>query len=99
MKKIVSLVLTFCSLLFATADGPDFWRVTNVQSNDTLSVRNSFSHNSTKIGELQYNDDCIKVEKVQEMGNGRFWYFVNHNNIRGWVNGKFLTEGGQHCHD
>lgn len=46
---------------YATADGPDFWRVWNVASNDTLNYRVGPGTGYPKLGSIPYNADRLKV--------------------------------------
>ena len=57
LKKIAlaSLIIVLPTLALGEADGPDAWRVTGVQSWDTLSVRMGPGTKYIKIDELSPN--------------------------------------------
>ncbi len=43
-----------------TADGPDYWQVQKVCSDDVLNIREKFNWKSKKVGEILYNGKCIQ---------------------------------------
>ncbi|MEZ5809911.1 MAG: hypothetical protein R3D45_00725 [Rhizobiaceae bacterium] len=45
----------------ATADGPDFWRVWDVASNDVLNYRAGPATSFPRLGHVAHNADRIKV--------------------------------------
>lgn len=46
---------------YATADGPDFWRVWNVAADDVLNVRVGPGANYPKITSIEHDADRLKV--------------------------------------
>lgn len=54
------LALIFPTVIFGTADGPDYWAVHGVRSSDVLNVREKSTWKSKKIGEIPYNGKCIQ---------------------------------------
>ncbi len=63
MKKYIILIficIFACSFVFATASGPDHWKVRNVASNDVLNIREKTTWRSNKLGEIPYNGNCIQ---------------------------------------
>lgn len=58
------LILFFLILLtadvFATADGPDYWQVYGVASDDVLNIRSEPDWQSRKLGEIPRDGKCIK---------------------------------------
>lgn len=63
MKKIL-FILIFNALIpitvLATGDGPDFWKVQKVRSNDLLSMHEKPNRESKKIGAIPHNGTCLK---------------------------------------
>jgi uncharacterized protein YgiM (DUF1202 family) len=60
---------------FSTADGPDYWRVHGVESNDVLNIRRKANAQSKKIGEIPPGAQCIKNLKC--VGGLTFDEFTN----------------------
>jgi len=87
--KITILILISSSFSFATADGPDHYRVQGVASNDVLWMHPTPDYRSKRIGKIPYNARCL----INFGCEGR-WCKVKYRGILGWVNGKFLGESG-----
>ena len=47
-------------MIWAEADGPDYWDVNNIAKDDVLNVRVSPSATSNKIGALSPQQTCLK---------------------------------------
>lgn len=47
-------------LAYATADGPDFYRVTGVAANDVLNIRTEPDPRAPKVGEIPPDGSCIR---------------------------------------
>lgn len=65
MKKgidglFMSLLILGSTSAFATADGPDYWQVHGVDSNDVLNIRSEPHWQAGKIGEIPSDGQCIK---------------------------------------
>ena len=58
--KMLVFAALFTSAVFAEADGPDHWRVTEVKSNDVLWMHAESVHTSKKIGKIPYDGVCLK---------------------------------------
>jgi len=43
----------------ATADGPDYWKIINVASDDALNLREHPNWKSRKVAEIPYNVTCL----------------------------------------
>ena len=54
------LVTLYTPIAFTVADGPDFWQVNGVASNDVLNIRSEASAKSEKVGEIPTDGQCIK---------------------------------------
>ena len=87
--KIVVLILVFSTLSYATPDGPDNFNIRGVASYDVLWMHPTPNYKSRKIGKIPYNGKCIK-----NLGCRGRWCRVNYKGTVGWVNGRFLMEGG-----
>lgn len=46
--------------VFATADGPDYWQVHGVASDDVLNIRSEANAKAEKVGEIPPDGQCIK---------------------------------------
>ncbi len=90
--KVVALVVFLSSVCFATADGPDNWRVKGVASNDTLSIRLQPNYKSKKVGKIPYNATCLK--NLDCIVNKSRWCKIEYKGTIGWVSGRFLSEPG-----
>lgn len=93
---------------WATSDGPDFFAVRDVASNDVLYVREKPSAGSAKVGQIPYNArgirnmGCHAFLKGQEVINSdiplpgtTLWCKVRHERTDGWVNARFLKEDAE----
>lgn len=65
MKKncygsFILLLMLVSSNAFATADGPDYWRVYGVADDDVLNIRLEPDWQARKIGEIPSDGQCIK---------------------------------------
>ena len=87
--KIFIFILSCSSLMFATADGPDYLDVRGVALNDVLWMHPVPNYQSQKIGKIPYNARCLK-----NLGYQGKWSKVNYRGTIGWVNGRFLMEAG-----
>ena len=95
----------------ATADGPDFFRVTGVAANDVLNLRAGPAARAAKIGEIPHDADgltnfgCVggmsfaeyqeATAAEREAAVKSRWCRVMHGTQIGWVAGRFLTEGAE----
>ena len=59
LSKILLLVSIFSSAAIAEANGPDYWSVTGVASNDVLWMHTKPDHTSEKVGEIPHNGKCL----------------------------------------
>ena len=55
----VSLALV-AGAAFAEADGPDYYRVTGVASNDVLNLRAAPNAKAAKVGAIPPNSNCVR---------------------------------------
>ena len=54
------LLILLAQHAFAEADGPDYWRVHGVKTEDVLNIRRDNRATSEKIGEIPHDGECIK---------------------------------------
>jgi len=72
---LILLVILTTPYAFSTADGPDYWRVHGVDSNDVLNIRKEASAQSAKIGQIPADGQCIK--NIKCVGGLTFDEFTN----------------------
>jgi hypothetical protein len=80
MKKVkyaflILLVTLTTPNALSTADGPDYWRVHGVDSDDVLNIRKEASAQSAKIGQIPADGQCIK--NIKCVGGLTFDEFTN----------------------
>lgn len=113
-----NLCIALCALVLASAiaanvkadaDGPDFYRVTGVASDDVLNIRAEPKASSDKVGTIPHNADGLKNEGCEgglsyeqwseasdterNAANYRRWCRIIYKGVEGWVAGRFLEEG------
>ena len=72
----------------ATADGPDYYKVRNVEYWDVLNIRKWPSHKSRIIDIIPSDGRGIRNEVRYVRG----WCLINYHGTQGWVNCKYLAE-------
>jgi len=60
LKRILTLLILTSGLTLADADGPDYFKVNDVASNDVLNMRNKADPDAKKVGEIPASADCVK---------------------------------------
>ena len=108
---IASTILTIAMVgaSLADADGPDFYRVTGVASDDVLNIRAKPNASSEKLGSIPHDADGIQnrgcegglsyaewaeaTEEERAASVRRRWCRVSFAGSEGWVAGRFLAEG------
>lgn len=60
LKLIFSLMITVTGFAHAEADGPDFYRVHGVASDDVLNIRSHADPHAGKVGEIPPGADCVR---------------------------------------
>ena len=92
----------------ATADGPDFYAVTNVAADDVLNLRAGASEDAVKIGQIAHDAHGLQnlgcqglpsydewermTGKEREASRNHYWCKVRYQGVEGWVEGRFLRE-------
>ena len=88
MKTLFKLLL----LLFVTIAYGESYRVVDIRSDDTLSVRVDAGVSFRKIDELAYDTRGITVLRCKLAYNGREWCRVRHPSIyTGWVSARYIA--------
>ncbi len=93
----------------ATADGPDFFRVTELTGDEVLIVRSEPNPDSPKIGELPADTDGIQnlgcqggltfaewqkaSQAEREAARKTRWCRISYGTVKGWAAGWQLAEG------
>jgi Bacterial SH3 domain len=106
-----SVFLWICSSspAFATADGPDHYRVAGVGKH--LNIRAEPDATSKRIGKIPANASCVRnlgcqgglsfeeftqlpeVDQKRRAEENPRWCKVEYQGMVGWVAGRYLTEG------
>jgi uncharacterized protein YgiM (DUF1202 family) len=92
----------------AATDGPSFWAVTGVRSDDALNLRVAPNADSRRIAKIPYNARGIRnygcpnhvtfeqwkrmTEAQRDRAARSRWCQVEYNGLKGWVAGRFLKE-------
>ncbi|MBD2745828.1 SH3 domain-containing protein [Microvirga sp. BT688] len=104
---IATLALTATTgAALATADGPDFFDVRNVRSDDVLFLRERPTANSPKVGQVPHNGKMLRNEGCSavrdgkilpdsDMNTGPFWCRVRYGPVEGWANARYLAEASE----
>jgi uncharacterized protein YraI len=88
MRILLKLLL----LLFVTFAYGDLYRVVDIRSDDTLSVRVGPGISYRKIDELAYNTRDIQLIRCKFIYNNREWCKVRHPSIyTGWVSARYIA--------
>ena len=106
---LASFLTLLANTVHADADGPDYFSVINVASDDILNMRTGPAASYPKTGELRHDADgianlgCIggmalaewldASEKEREADLFKEWCLVGHDRLVGWSSGRYLTEG------
>lgn len=103
---VVSLALS--TVVHADADGPDYWAVKGVDTNDVLNLRAKPSPSARKIGAIPHNATGLKnlgcrggatfaqwstmTPAERQRAKKSRWCKVEFDGTQGWVAGRFLKE-------
>jgi len=88
----MKILFRLLPLLFISLAYGESYRVVDIRSDDTLSVRVDAGVSFRKIDELAYDTRNIKVIRCKLTYNGREWCRVRHPSIyTGWVSARYIT--------
>ena len=59
LKKTLVLLIISSGLALADADGPDYFKINGVASNDVLNIRSKANPDAKKVGEIPPGANCI----------------------------------------
>ncbi|WP_050929297.1 META domain-containing protein [Aestuariivita boseongensis] len=106
---LICAAIFFAPLVHATADGPDYLRVTGVASDDVLNMRTLPSVRGDIVGRIPAGADgvmsfgCVGGLSFGEWQNAtaeeraaaarRTWCLVGHDRVIGWSSERYLSEG------
>lgn len=114
LKTLMTALLALSAIIaptvsLAEADGPDYFSVTGVASNDVLNIRETSSANARKIGSIPSNADGVRnlgcknglsyaeweqaTEAERQATAKRRWCKIDYQGLVGWVAARFLKEG------
>ncbi len=95
--------------LSADADGPDYFRVTGVSSDDVLNIRAGAGVSHDRIGRIPADGDGVRnlgcegglsyaewadaSEAERAAAAKRRWCRISYRGVQGWVAGRYLAEG------
>jgi len=104
----VLVAVNWMPTVHATADGPDFYAVTDVAANDVLKLRTEPSEDAVKIGQIAHDAHGLQnlgcqglpsydewermTGKERQASLNHYWCKVSYQGVDGWVEGRFLRE-------
>ena len=107
----ISLLMMLVGTAAATADGPDYFMVRGVASDDVLNIRQEPDAGSRKIGEIPHDGNGIQnlgcegglsygewqeaSPAEREAAERRRWCRIAYDGVEGWVAARFLAEGSE----
>ncbi|EDN70375.1 conserved hypothetical protein, secreted [Beggiatoa sp. PS] len=72
------------------SDNVVFFKVVNVEADDTLSIRRSASSKSRKLGKISAKENCVAyMNKKEDVGSDK-WVKIAYQGVQGWVNLNYL---------
>jgi uncharacterized protein YgiM (DUF1202 family) len=102
------IAASWVTSVLATADGPDFFAVTDVAADDVLNLRAGPSAQAKKIGQIPYDARRLRnlgcqalpsigewermTEQQRRKSRKHYWCKVGYQGVEGWVAGRFLRE-------
>jgi len=110
MRRIFAafFLLTLSATSSATADGPDYWRVSGIADGDELNMRRGPSvkfqvarklpHNARQLLNLGCYPDFDQNEwqrlskDEQKLATSMRWCRVMHQGLTGWIYSRYLKE-------
>lgn len=90
---VLAGLLCLSGLAWATADGPDYYRVRNVEYWDILYIRSGPGVKYEVEGAIPCNGRCVRNLGESSRQGKSLWILVEYKGVRGWVNSHYLGEG------
>jgi hypothetical protein len=101
-------LLAAAPALALAVDGPEYWAVTGVRSDDALNLRVAPNADSRRIARIPFNAHGLKnygcpnhvtfeqwkrmTQAQKDRAAASRWCQVEYDGKKGWVAGRFLTE-------
>jgi len=92
MKYLFISCMIILSCQFGNTSDNIYYKVSNIESNDVLNIREKNHHKSKLINTLKPEDDCIEI-----LLDSPKWVIIKKDNKIGWVNKKFLKISDNEC--
>jgi len=73
-----------------------FFDITNVESWDTLNIRNDANPYSHKVGEIPHDGKCLEYHVTRYYKEDP-WFEITYGGIRGWINSEYVKMSFE-CH-
>lgn len=94
---VTLLLLSISPAAHATAEGPDFYAVRNVRSDDVLNMRQAPSAKARIVGIIPYNARRVEntgetFPEIRSDMDAPVWCKVRYGGREGWVACRFLGE-------
>lgn len=90
---VIVFILVIPSIVFATADGPDYLDVFDIAPNDKLTIYLKPVDSSLPVGTIPHNTTCLKNLGCKG-DDSNWWCKIVYQGTVGWVDGKLVIEGG-----
>ncbi|HIP36222.1 MAG TPA: caspase family protein [Crocinitomix sp.] len=91
MRVFIVLVLMLSFLVHAE-NSDIYYKVTNVDADDVLNMREKNHYSSKKINTLMPNEECIQI-----ILDSPKWAVIKKNDKFGWVNKNFIKKSNKKC--
>ncbi len=107
-RKTTTVVLLLTGVAVAEASGPDFYKVTGVDANDTLNIHEEPHVKSKIVAKISHTADCLKnlgctggltldesmtlSEKEKVHSKRPRWCKIEFDGVQGWAYGRYLAE-------
>lgn len=91
MKRNIILGFIVFTICITNGMADVMYQVTNIRSNDTLSVRSGAGTHNKKIDELAHNTQNIVVEVCEDISEENEWCKIDYGRGIGWVSAKYLS--------
>jgi LysM repeat protein len=90
--KSILIIGLFLSSQISFATESCSYKVTKVQSPDTLTIRSQAGKQFKKVGSISATGNGIEIIGAEKQIRNSKWVPIKYNNIYGWVNRGYLKE-------